>query len=349
MNLILINLNKKTSIKMFSIPFFFLILLSQFSFATPSLEIKIDSFQTDNPETLNKESSGFDLFAKEMAKSIAVKMGKEASQEYNFAMVAIFQNEASFIKEWIEFHKIVGVEHFYLFNNLSTDHYLEVLTPYLLSGEVTLIEWPYHTNEEKKNWPAIQRASYLTTIKLVSKKVKWLAIVDIDEYIVPVKEDNLPSILSSYENFGGVCINWQMYGTSFVKKIPENTLLTETLFMKAKTDFAENLHVKSIVRPERVLMARTHNCTYLPGYFAVDTNKEILQEPLSAKVHTDVMKIHHYWSKDEDFFLRTKISRREKWLEDRENMFERVNNCNQEQDQTMLRFTPMLRKKMGLK
>ena len=41
--------------------------------------------------------------------------------KYKVSICAIFKNEAKYLREWIEFHKIVGVEHFYLYNNFSTD------------------------------------------------------------------------------------------------------------------------------------------------------------------------------------------------------------------------------------
>ncbi len=33
------------------------------------------------------------------------------------SLCAIFKDEADYLREWIEFHRIVGVEHFYLYNN----------------------------------------------------------------------------------------------------------------------------------------------------------------------------------------------------------------------------------------
>jgi hypothetical protein len=311
-----------------------------------SLEILIEPMQ-DNPETLDTKSPAFNEFAEKMAQSIERKLGSRSLQHYDLAIVTIFQNEAPYLKEWIEFHKLVGVQHFYLFNNLSSDSYLEVLKPYILNGEVDLIEWPYRTNEEGKNWSTIQRASYLTTVKLVSGKVKWLALIDSDEFIIPLQSDRLLDSLEEYENYGGVGINWQMYGTSGVATIPLHKLLTETLLMKAPKDFAENRHIKTIVRPERVVMCHVHHCLYQPGYFAVDTNKEMVEGPRSCKVLTDKIRINHYWSKDEEFFYSTKIARRKKWQESQEAMLQRVNNANQEEDKMMLRFVPALRKKMG--
>ncbi|MBR7025230.1 MAG: glycosyltransferase family 2 protein, partial [Selenomonadaceae bacterium] len=46
---------------------------------------------------------------------------------YDLAVVAIFKNEGHYLKEWLDYHLFAGVEHFYLYNNNSTDNYEEVL------------------------------------------------------------------------------------------------------------------------------------------------------------------------------------------------------------------------------
>jgi hypothetical protein len=51
-------------------------------------------------------------------------------------------DEAPFLREWIEFHRIVGVDKFYFYSNDSKDKYKTVLKPYIASGVATLIEWP---------------------------------------------------------------------------------------------------------------------------------------------------------------------------------------------------------------
>src|SRR5436190_22744853 len=65
------------------------------------------------------------------------------AHQYNLAVCAMFQNEARFLKEWLEFNILIGVEHFYLYNNYSTDNYLEILQPYIDAGIVDCIGWPY--------------------------------------------------------------------------------------------------------------------------------------------------------------------------------------------------------------
>ena len=37
---------------------------------------------------------------------------RKDEKKYQVSICAIFKNEAKYLKEWIEFHKIIGVEHF---------------------------------------------------------------------------------------------------------------------------------------------------------------------------------------------------------------------------------------------
>ena len=58
------------------------------------------------------------------------------------SICAIYRDEAPYLREWIEFHRLVGVERFFLYNNGSEDDHLEVLAPYVEDGIVVLHDWP---------------------------------------------------------------------------------------------------------------------------------------------------------------------------------------------------------------
>ena len=53
-----------------------------------------------------------------------------------------FKNEAPNLKEWLEYHHMVGVQHFALYNNNSTDDYRSVLDPYVNKLVHLLKDWP---------------------------------------------------------------------------------------------------------------------------------------------------------------------------------------------------------------
>ncbi len=61
--------------------------------------------------------------------------------DYELGAACIFKDCASLLKEWIEYHRMVGVEHFWLYNNSSTDNYAEILKPYIKEGIIELFDW----------------------------------------------------------------------------------------------------------------------------------------------------------------------------------------------------------------
>ena len=61
---------------------------------------------------------------------------RKIEAKYNVSICAIFKNEALYLKEWIEFHRIVGIEHFYMYNNNSEDNFREIS---FSSGQVSAL------------------------------------------------------------------------------------------------------------------------------------------------------------------------------------------------------------------
>lgn len=271
---------------------------------------------------------------------------KEKKKKYELAICTIFQNEAEYLKEWIEYHLLVGVQHFYLYNNLSTDNYIEVLRPYISNKVVTLTQWPFGTHSDGKNWSKIQKEAYNKCCKTNIGQVKWLAFIDTDEFIVPVQTDNIVTFLNEYDDFAGVAMNWQMYGTSHIKKIPMNKLMIETLLLKGLTKRTENLHIKSIVKPECVSSCSIHYCKLLPGCIQVDSNKKPCPGPKSTQICIDKIRLNHYWTRDENYLYNIKMPRRKKWKDN--GTLKRANELNAEPDPAIIRFVPELRKRMSL-
>lgn len=264
---------------------------------------------------------------------------------YDFAVAAIFQNEAPYLKEWIEYHRLVGAKHFYLYNNESTDNFKEVLQPYIDKGFVELYDW--HEPDFVKSG---QKKAYGNAIEKAKNKVKWLAILDIDEFIVPKEERTIPKFLTQFEKkgIGGVGINWQMFGTSHIPQIKENELLVEKLIQKAPSEHGENLHIKSIVRPEYVTEPHVHYFEYQEGWSQVDSDGNPFQGSLTESVHIDKIQINHYWTKDELFFYSIKVPRRLQWGESMETINLRLNTLNRVQDRSIFRFIPQLKQNMKL-
>jgi len=240
---------------------------------------------------------------------------KAVTYQYEVAACCIFQNEDRFLKEWIDYHRLIGVEHFYMYDNESTDQAHEVLAPYIEAGIVEYIPWErsYNTPE---GWWHVQRQAYIDALQRSSGNSKWLCIIDTDEFIVPIKDDDLKVFLKDFEPYGGVCLNWVFYGTSGVKRIPEDQWMVSCLLHRAKLTFSGHRTVKSIVRPERVDLQKSsfpHLCAYRDHFYHVNPDKKQLKRRELAEICIDRIRLHHYWGRDKDFLWQHKFPRNERW------------------------------------
>lgn len=267
-----------------------------------------------------------------------------AGYKYELSVCAIFQNEAPYLREWIEFHRLLGAEYFWLYNNNSTDNYLQVLQPYIAQGVVKLIDWP---SPPDADWTPYQINAYNDCIQRSKEKTKWLAVIDLDEFIVSTNSKTIPEILKSYDKYGGVFIFWQMYGTSGIFEIPANKTLIESLVYKAPTHYGENYQGKTICRPKTVKYYHVHGPEYLSGYHDVSLSKN---GPPHNALQVNPMRVNHYWTKDEKFFLEVKVPRRTRcchaYSEAEINFF--LTHFNSEHDPAALPWVPKLRKRLGL-
>lgn len=238
----------------------------------------------------------------------------EPAPRYYLSACAIFRNEARFLREWIEYHNMIGIEHFYLFNNLSDDDYQTVLQPYIEKGLVELIQWPYE-GKNQKEWNLIQCDAYNTLIKQKQSETFWLAVIDTDEFILPLTTPNLAEFLHEYEEWGGLAINWQLYGASGVQRVADNQTLIGSLTKKAQEQFEINHFVKSIVQPKKVLRFKyPHHCKYKKPFFHVTENKiRFSNNSLTESVSINKIRLNHYTHRDRDFFEQEKKPRLLKW------------------------------------
>lgn len=126
-------------------------------------------------------------------------------KKYRISICGIFKNEASFLKEWIEFHEMIGIEHFYLYNNNSEDSFMEVLQPYIDRGLVTLVDWPYDQ---------AQIRAYQNFYETYRNETQWVSFLDIDEFFCPKYETTITEWLGKRDKYPVLVIYWRMFGTS---------------------------------------------------------------------------------------------------------------------------------------
>lgn len=248
------------------------------------------------------------------------------AETYEISACAIFQNEAPYIREWIEYHKRIGIEHFWLYNNNSTDDYKDKLESYIQQGLVTLIEWPsVQEGNDFNNFSfTVQPRAYSDAINRSKGVTKWLMIIDTDEFLVPI-EGPLKSLLKRYKKHDAIGVWWACFGTSGVDKCGEGEMLF-SLTLRLPLNHPGNGWHKSIVKPHKVL-----TCTN-PHFCILKSGKNTMTVP------RETARLNHYWARDEDFLQNVKVPRYEKWGGKREDILNRAEEMNQIHDEEIWRF-----------
>lgn len=254
--------------------------------------------------------------------AIASPFSRGFSFEYELAICAIFQDEDRFLDEWINHHVRHGVQHFWLYNNNSTDAYRIVLHPYIESGLVELIDWP--SSPQEKEWEhfcfVIQPGAYNDGINRAKHKAKWLAIIDTDEFMLPMK-GSMHDLLRKYRKEKAIALQWACFGTSNVDYCPSGEMLN-LLVWRLPLDHPRNGWYKSIVKPLYIASCRNpHFCDFVHGKEKVLPREEA--------------RLNHYWARDEAFLHGVKVPRYEKWGGNREVILDEAANMNQIYDDSI--------------
>jgi hypothetical protein len=258
------------------------------------------------------------------------KGNKKVDKTFTLCAMSAFRDEAEWMKEWIEFHKLVGVEHFYLYNNAGKDNYLEVLAPYIKSGEVELFDYP---KEDFHNQDHIDLLNH--ALEYARGKTEWIALIDSDEYLVPMRGNDIKEELLLLKNFPGVQVRWCTYGTSNVWTLKKGELLIEKLLHRAPLENPLNKYYKSIVQPDLTrVMKNHHTAGYVPNLFP-------------KNIERDVLRIHHYIARTQKFLKEVKEPRTKHWNQGnpfkRRSLSEYMKVANEVYDDEMLRFVPALK------
>lgn len=223
------------------------------------------------------------------------------------SVCAIAKNEGPYFCEWIEWHRQHGVDRFYIYDNESTDGTREILEPYVRQGVVEYIYWPGYRK---------QLAAYDDCLKRYRYSSRWIAFIDLDEFIVPVKDTSISDFLKRSESFAAVEINWLCYGSGGQKERREGTVMERFKFHSA-SDHPLNRFVKSIVNPLRVYnMIGCHEAARISGSAADSHGQPINRHFKEREAQHDVIRINHYAVRSYEEFqekrLRGRASGRQK-------------------------------------
>jgi hypothetical protein len=258
------------------------------------------------------------------------------------SICAIYRDEAPYLREWVEFHRLVGAERFFLYDNGSRDDHRSVLAPYVEQGTVVLHDWPVFPG---------QLQAYDHALRQHGAGSRWIAFLDLDEFLFSPTGSPLPEILAGYEQYPAVGANWSVFGTSGHVEKPEG-LVIENYVWRCLQSQEGNRQIKSIVDPSRALHARDpHHFEYAGGAQAVDENEEPIRYARNAAASWQRLRVNHYFTRSEQEFK----AKLEKGKADKPegrgpalaNIRRIVDALHEEKDETILSYLPALREALA--
>ena len=219
---------------------------------------------------------------------------------HELAVVAIMKNEGTYLKEWLDYHLSAGVDHFYLYDNESTDNQLAVAAPYVKAGLVDYFHAP---------GKVMQILAYNDAIKRFRFRCRYMAFIDGDEFIYPRTGggivETVDEILSHDPNAAGVAINWQCFGSGGQETADFSRGVLERFTRRAPTDWNANnignAHVKTVADPRAInFIDIPHHANYFEQRYAVNEQGKLVPNSFNLPVTADKIVVNHYYTKSRE-------------------------------------------------
>jgi hypothetical protein len=210
----------------------------------------------------------------------------EPTNEATVCLVAILKDETPFLAEWIAYHRLVGVQHFFIYDNdpdLPLRRHLEAQSQW-----VTVVDWPGAQNDKPGN--ACQTAAYLDSLDRIRSRFRWVAFLDGDEFIVLRRHGDLARFLPRDPSVGAVQLQWHLFGHNGHLEDPPG-LVTSALIRRCADP---NPKCKSISRIDAIRDIWTpHFCELQEGFRRIDANGKAYSDQIYPGM-TEVAHINHY-------------------------------------------------------
>jgi len=245
-------------------------------------------------------------------------------------------DENSYLPEWIEFHRTVGVEHFYIYDNGSRMPVAETLKKDVEKGDVTVIPYPGRR---------VQVSIYGNCVNTFRNETKWLAIFDVDEFLFPTQYDDLRTLLKEYEGYGGLVVSSLFFGTSGHKVRPEG-LQIDNFTKRLKDGDYENTFIKSIVQPDKVKeVTDPHIIRTIEGWPSVNEKGEVVTSWRSDQF-VEKVRLNHYFSRSNEEFEEKAMRHLKDEFKDLRGTLERFDSHCVLEDRTITRYSDRLKTRL---
>jgi hypothetical protein len=262
-----------------------------------------------------------------VAKRIAISPPEAEPGRHGIAIAACVKDEASYIEEWVRFHRAVGIRHFYIYDNGSTDGTCAVLQGLLGEEALTIIPWAGRmvdaSSDTLLNGQVIVFAHAILNF---GGLYRWMTFIDVDEFLLPKRGRTVEDALEAVGDFPNVSLPWHMFGTNGHLKRPGGSLTLNYTLRGADpmTDKPDVSNFKCIVDPCEVTEVTVHQfqTRQFGDLTANDAGKRFSRRDRksAAFYSNDFLQLNHYYSKSTEELM-AKVGRG--WSYDKSTVFYR--------------------------
>lgn len=209
-------------------------------------------------------------------------------KKYYLSACCILKDEEPFIFEWLTYHSLIGVEHFFIYDNESKNPVAAhpLIQKFAVQNKVTVLNTP---------GKIMQYPAYNHCLKNFGPLSKWIAFIDLDEFICPQELNDLRPLLAAYEDYAALGLSWKCFNSGGHLSRPKGLVIKnyQERFLK---ETRGNLHIKSIIQPEKNYGVHTpHSFFPNSGEVAVSAHfRPITSGTAMIPICWEKATVHHY-------------------------------------------------------
>lgn len=248
-------------------------------------------------------------------KVLSISPPEPQQNRWGIGIALCVRDEEAYIAEWARFHKAIGVRHFIVYDNGSSDETAKAIQAAVGRDDVTIIPWAGQVRSTKTEQLIDGQAlAFAHAILNFGGKFDRMAFIDADEFLLPRTGFTLDEALKATGGFPNISLPWHMFGTSGHTSRPMGPV-TSNYTRRTADPMSRRAHVtnfKCIVDPCEVTEVSVHQ-------FKTRTYGDLTSNDAGYRTTRDGRKerrfysnsnlqLNHYYSKSREE-MATKIAR----------------------------------------
>ena len=217
------------------------------------------------------------------------------------AVVAIVRDEADYLPEWIAFHAMLGVR-----ASFSTTTARPTGRRRSPPRAIGAPRSGASTGRASTGWTRHRPSPIATRWPITGPDFRWMAFIDVDEFLFPLEDESLPAALSRFEGQPCLSLPWFNFGPDGHATRPDAPVIAayrERAAFPPGPEQSALLRFKSIVDPAEVTHGGTHHFGYRGlGLAHVNEAGEVARPEAARRpgfARSEMLRLNHYFTRSE--------------------------------------------------